>query len=95
MPIIVPSVFHNLRTDEYGRPIENGARFLLEVFDAIREQCGQEFYIEFQMRRDCMTEDELVRFAGLSRHYFNIGDSSRPGNLQTCNRRALAAAAKL
>ena len=55
----------NKRTDEFGGPIENRAKFPLSVARRIREKCGRDFYIEMQISGDCMPEEELVRFAGL------------------------------
>ena len=39
--------------------------------------------------------EEALRFAGCARQFFLIGDCRRPGNLQLCNRSALAAVSKL
>ena len=39
----------NKRTDEYGGPIENRARFLLELCGRIKELCGKDFPIEVQI----------------------------------------------
>ena len=39
----------NHRTDEYGGPIENRARFLLELCQRIKELCGRDFPIEVQI----------------------------------------------
>ena len=39
----------NRRTDEYGGPIENRARFLLELCARIKELCGRDFPIEVQL----------------------------------------------
>ena len=39
----------NHRTDEYGGPIENRARFLLELCARIKELCGKDFPIEVQL----------------------------------------------
>ena len=39
----------NHRTDEYGGPIENRARFLLELCARIKEVCGKDFPIEVQI----------------------------------------------
>ncbi len=55
----------NRRTDEYGGPIENRARFPLALARAVREAVGPEMLIELQISGDCMSEAELVRFAGL------------------------------
>lgn len=39
------SPYTNVRTDEYGGPIENRARIVFEIYDAIRSQVGSEFPI--------------------------------------------------
>jgi 2,4-dienoyl-CoA reductase-like NADH-dependent reductase (Old Yellow Enzyme family)/thioredoxin reductase len=39
----------NKRTDKYGGSIENRARFPLELFQAIKKACGQDFLIEAQI----------------------------------------------
>lgn len=38
---------------------------------------------------------EALAFSSCARYFFNIGDSSAPGNVRSCNRMALAAASKL
>ncbi len=35
----------NRRTDKYGGSLENRARFSLEIFDAIKNRCGKDFFI--------------------------------------------------
>ncbi len=35
----------NHRTDKYGGSIENRARFCLELIDAIRKKCGQDYFL--------------------------------------------------
>lgn len=59
------SARENQRTDEYGGPIENRARFPLAVARAVREAVGPDMLIELQISGDCMDEDELARFARL------------------------------
>ncbi len=39
----------NKRTDEYGGPLENRARFLLELCSRIKELCGKDLPIEVQI----------------------------------------------
>ena len=39
----------NDRTDEYGGPLENRARFLLEVFRAIRAKVGNDFHVQVKI----------------------------------------------
>ncbi len=55
----------NLRTDEFGGPIENRARFPLSVARRVKEACGSDFYVEMQISGDCMPPEELARFAHL------------------------------
>lgn len=43
------SPLKNKRTDEYGGSLENRARLLIEVIDAIKEKCGKEFPIILRM----------------------------------------------
>jgi len=37
------SPFYNKRTDEYGGPIENRARILMEVYQSVRDAVGEQF----------------------------------------------------
>ncbi len=46
LPARFLSPLTNHRTDEYGGPIENRAKFLLMICDAIKKACGQSFIIE-------------------------------------------------
>jgi 2,4-dienoyl-CoA reductase (NADPH2) len=39
----------NDRTDEYGGPIENRARFVLEIVRAIREKVGDDFHLQMKI----------------------------------------------
>jgi 2,4-dienoyl-CoA reductase-like NADH-dependent reductase (Old Yellow Enzyme family)/thioredoxin reductase len=39
---------YNKRTDEFGGSLENRARYLIMVLDAIRERCGKDFLIELR-----------------------------------------------
>lgn len=39
----------NDRTDEYGGPLENRARFLLEAMAAIRREAGADFYLQVKL----------------------------------------------
>jgi 2,4-dienoyl-CoA reductase (NADPH2) len=39
----------NDRKDEYGGPVENRARFALEVVREIRKQVGQDFHVQFKI----------------------------------------------
>ncbi len=39
----------NKRTDEFGGPVENRARFPIMIFDAIKKACGKNFPIELRL----------------------------------------------
>ena len=39
----------NDRTDEYGGPLENRARFVLEIVRSIRQRCGREFHLQMKI----------------------------------------------
>lgn len=39
----------NRRTDQYGGSLENRARFSIQLFDAIKKRCGQDFFIMVAM----------------------------------------------
>jgi 2,4-dienoyl-CoA reductase-like NADH-dependent reductase (Old Yellow Enzyme family)/thioredoxin reductase len=53
------SPVQNKRTDEFGGPLENRARFLLMALDAIRTGVGPQFPIEIRLSGDDITENEL------------------------------------
>ncbi len=53
----------NKRTDEYGGSLENRMRFLLEIIDGIRKNCGKDFPIVVRL-----TVDEM---------YDKIGESNK------------------
>lgn len=62
------SDYSNKRTDEYGGSFENKMRFLKEIIEEIRSQCGTEFAISVRFDADEYTEggyglDEGVRIA--------------------------------
>lgn len=44
----------NKRTDEYGSSLENRMRFLLEIIDGIRKNCGEDFPIVVRLTVDEM-----------------------------------------
>jgi 2,4-dienoyl-CoA reductase-like NADH-dependent reductase (Old Yellow Enzyme family)/thioredoxin reductase len=46
------SPLSNHREDKYGGSLENRARFPLMVIDAVREQCGDDFLIEYRVSGD-------------------------------------------
>jgi 2,4-dienoyl-CoA reductase-like NADH-dependent reductase (Old Yellow Enzyme family)/thioredoxin reductase len=58
----------NKRTDSYGGSAENRALFPLELFQAIKKACGQDFLIEAQISGEesvpgGFTVDDIVKFA--------------------------------
>jgi 2,4-dienoyl-CoA reductase-like NADH-dependent reductase (Old Yellow Enzyme family)/thioredoxin reductase len=59
----------NKRTDKYGGSIENKARLALEVFQAIKKACGQDFLIEAQISGEeeagGYTPEDMVEFTKL------------------------------
>ena len=67
----------NHRTDEYGGSTENRARFAIEVCQAIREACGEDFVIEYRCSGDeedpeGMHIDETIQLAGYLKPYIDI-----------------------
>lgn len=44
----------NKRTDEYGGSLKNRMRFLLEIIDGIRKNCGKDFPIVVRLTVDEM-----------------------------------------
>ena len=65
----------NHRTDEYGGPIENRARFLLELCARIKELCGKNFPIEVQLTGEeegGITLEETCKLAKLAEGYVDI-----------------------
>lgn len=65
----------NKRTDEYGGPIENRARFLLELCARIKELCGRDFPIEVQITPEepgGTTLEDTIALARLAEGYADI-----------------------
>ena len=65
----------NHRTDEYGGPIENRARFMLELCARIKELCGKDFPIEVQLSPEednGMTLEETCKLAKLAEGLVDI-----------------------
>lgn len=65
----------NRRTDEYGGPIENRARFLLELCARIKQLCGKDFPIEVQItaqEKDGTTLEETIRLAKMAEGLVDI-----------------------
>jgi 2,4-dienoyl-CoA reductase-like NADH-dependent reductase (Old Yellow Enzyme family)/thioredoxin reductase len=59
----------NKRTDRYGGSLENRARFALELFQAIKKACGQDFLIEARISGEDKiggyTMEDTVKYAKL------------------------------
>ncbi len=53
------SPLYNRRTDEYGGPLENRARFCMEILEGIRKKCGQDFVIEMRVSADEIHPDGM------------------------------------
>ncbi len=53
------SPLYNHRQDEYGGSTEKRARFAVEVLDAIRRKCGENFVIEFRISADEIAEEGM------------------------------------
>ena len=71
------SPMYNFREDEYGGSLENRARFAIEVCDAIREKCGEDFVIEYRISADeiapqGMHFDETLKLIGLLKSHIDI-----------------------
>lgn len=49
----------NQRTDEYGGPLENRARFIVNILRGIKEECGKDFPVVVRL-----SVDECYRFIG-------------------------------
>ncbi len=49
----------NRRTDKYGGSLENRARFCLELMDAIKKRCGQDYFLW-----GCMSGEEFTQKGG-------------------------------
>ena len=67
----------NHRTDEYGGSTEKRARFAIEVCDAIREACGEDFVIEYRCSGDeidpeGMHIEETIELAGYLKGHIDI-----------------------
>jgi 2,4-dienoyl-CoA reductase-like NADH-dependent reductase (Old Yellow Enzyme family)/thioredoxin reductase len=73
----------NLREDEYGGPIENRGRLLLETFQAVKAACGDDFIIEVAMPGESphghdahlphgYTEEEAITFLKMVEPYIDL-----------------------
>jgi 2,4-dienoyl-CoA reductase-like NADH-dependent reductase (Old Yellow Enzyme family)/thioredoxin reductase len=71
------SSLYNKRSDEYGGSLENRARFAVEVLDAVRKRCGEDFVIEYRISADeihpeGMHFEETLRFIDMIRSNVDI-----------------------
>jgi 2,4-dienoyl-CoA reductase-like NADH-dependent reductase (Old Yellow Enzyme family) len=63
------SPYFNRRSDEYGGPIENRARIILEVLEAVRKEVGPDYPVFIKMHctddwdENGLTEDESLQVA--------------------------------
>jgi 2,4-dienoyl-CoA reductase-like NADH-dependent reductase (Old Yellow Enzyme family)/NADPH-dependent 2,4-dienoyl-CoA reductase/sulfur reductase-like enzyme len=67
----------NRRKDDYGGSLENRARFAIEVLDAVRGKCGEDFVIEYrisadEIQPDGMHFDETLQFIELIQDQVDI-----------------------
>lgn len=59
MPAHFLSRFHNTRTDEYGiGSLENRARFITEIIEGIKRECGADFNVQILM--NCIEENDNI-----------------------------------
>ncbi|NTV89346.1 MAG: NAD(P)-binding protein, partial [Clostridiales bacterium] len=66
----------NTRTDEYGGSVENRARFLLELFDAVKQTVGKDFPLECLISGEedqgGNTVEDTIEFARLAEGKIDI-----------------------
>jgi thioredoxin reductase len=66
---------YNKRTDEFGGPMENRAKFPIMVAKAVKDAFGQDFLVEMQIsgeEDDGLTIEDVVKFAKLAEGYIDI-----------------------
>ncbi len=71
------SPYYNKRTDEYGGPLRNRARFWLEVLEAVRDAVGDDCAIAVRIGVDLtpgIEVDEALEFVGLADHLVDLWD---------------------
>jgi 2,4-dienoyl-CoA reductase-like NADH-dependent reductase (Old Yellow Enzyme family)/NADPH-dependent 2,4-dienoyl-CoA reductase/sulfur reductase-like enzyme len=71
------SSLYNKRKDDYGGPLENRARFALQVLDRVRELCGEDFVVEYRISADEIHPEgmhfgETLKFIKLIHHKIDI-----------------------
>jgi dimethylamine/trimethylamine dehydrogenase len=79
LPLQFLSSFYNKRTDEYGGPLENRARFWLETLEAVREAVGDSCAIAARLAVDArgphgIELDEGLEFVRLADHLVDLWD---------------------
>jgi len=71
------SPFYNRRTDEYGGPLENRARFWLETLEVVRAAVGADCAIAVRIGVDLtpgLRTDETLEFIRLADHLVDLWD---------------------
>ncbi len=66
---------YNKRTDEFGGPMENRAKFPIMVAKAMKDAFGQDFLVEMQVSGEedgGLTIEDIVTFAKLAEGYVDI-----------------------
>jgi 2,4-dienoyl-CoA reductase-like NADH-dependent reductase (Old Yellow Enzyme family)/thioredoxin reductase len=70
------SPYFNKRTDEYGGPIENRAKFPLRILKAVREAVGPDFPIDMRVNADDKLDggivfDDVIKFVQMASKYID------------------------
>ncbi len=79
LPLQFLSPFYNKRTDEYGGPLENRARFWLETLEAVREAVGDDCAIAVRLCVEALGPagvelEEGLGFVRLADHLVDLWD---------------------
>ncbi|HZU19830.1 MAG TPA: NAD(P)-binding protein [Gaiellaceae bacterium] len=79
LPLQFLSSFYNKRTDEYGGPLENRARFWLETLELVREAVGDSCAIAVRLAVDArgphgVRLEEGLEFVRLADHLVDLWD---------------------
>src|SRR5207237_851488 len=79
LPLQFLSSFYNKRTDEYGGPLPNRARFWLETLELVREAVGDECAIAARLAVDArgpngIELEEGLEFVSLADHLVDLWD---------------------
>lgn len=70
----------NQRTDEYGGPLENRARFLLNILKGIKSECGKDFPVIVRL-----SADECYRFIGQEGKGYTLAEGVKIAKLLEAN----------